>query len=212
MTRVVLDKNPDPNLEEKFVYVRNLLEQNTMNSITYSEPFLKTRFIVDMIPSIKNPIIYLDFDLLYSGYITSETITSIPNVTLLQPTKSNWNEILKTILQRISQEKVTLIIDSLNGFYNLFYENQDVGRVVNSYIMLFVSISKMSESNVFLTTMVKRKDKDQWVLSNTGRQVIETDKMTKIQLEKKNSHLELKIESNSKPSEKTTIEINSELI
>jgi len=212
MTRLVLDKNPDPKLEEKFAKVRNLFEQNTMNSITYSEPFLKTLFLADLIPSLKNPTIYLDFDLLYSGYIISETIPSIPNVTLFQPTKSNWNEILKTILPRISQEKSTLIIDSLNGFYNLFYENQDVGRLVNSYIMLFVSISKMSESNLLLTTMVKRKDKDQWVLSNIGRQVIETKKMTKIHLDKKNSHFELNIRSNSDSTEKQTIEINSELI
>ena len=106
MTRLVLDKNPDPKLEEKFANVRNLFEQNTMNSITYSEPFLKTLFLADLIPSLKNPTIYLDFDLLYSGYIISETIPSIPNVTLFQPTKNNWNEILKTILPRISQEKI----------------------------------------------------------------------------------------------------------
>ena len=72
--------------------------------------------------------------------------------------------------------------------------------------MLFVSISKMSESNLLLTTMVKRKDKDQWVLSNIGRQVIETlKKMTKIHLDKKNSHFELNIRSNSDSTEKNIL-------
>jgi hypothetical protein len=212
MTRLVLDKNPDSKLEENFANIGNLFEQNTMNSITCSEPFLKTVFLTDFIRSLKTPIIYLDFDLLYSGYIISKTIPSISGVTLFQPTIGNWNKILKSILQRISQEKTTLIIDSLNGFYNLFYENQYVGRLVNSYIMLFVSISKMSESNILLTTMVKHKGKDQWVLSNTGRQVIETKKMTKIHLAKKNSHLELYIRSNNNSEEKLKIGINSELI
>ena len=212
MTRLVLDKNPDPKLEEEAISIRNLLEQNTVNSIRYAEPFLKTLFLTNLIPILKKPIIYLDFDLLYSGYITSESVPSFQNVTLVQPTQSNWNEILKKILQRISQEKSIVVIDSLNGLYNLFYENPDSGRLVNSYIMLLISISEMSKSNILLSTMVKRKEKDQWVLSNTGRKVLEVKKMTTIHLDKKNSVVELNIHSNGKSIKKKTLQISTELI
>ena len=68
---------------------------------------------------------------------------------------------LKTILLQISQEKSTIIIDSVNGFYNLFYEIKNVGRLVNSLIMLFVCFSKMSNSHLIITTMVKQKNKDE---------------------------------------------------
>ena len=134
----MLDKNPESIPNDNFNNIKKIIQQNTINSITYTEPFLQTVFLSNLIPLIKNPVIYLDFDLLFSGYIASGTISSNSSVTLLQPTRSNWDEMLKTILKQISQEKSVIIIDSINGFYNLFYEKKNVGRLVNSLIMIFV--------------------------------------------------------------------------
>ena len=161
MTRLVLDKNPEPKLDENIDDIKKTIEQNVASSVTYSDPFLKTIFFTKIVPSLKKPIIYLDFDLLFSGYIASGIISSNSAVTLLQPTRSNWNEMLKTILKQISQEKSTIIIDSINGFYNLFYEIKNVGRLVNSLIMLFVCFSKMSNSHLVITSMAKQKNKDE---------------------------------------------------
>lgn len=212
MTRWVLDKNPKSFLNENIDYIKKILQHNTINSITYTEPFLKTIFLANLIPSIKNPVIYLDFDLLFSGYVTSGVISSNNTVTLLQPTKSNWNEILKTILKQISQEKSTIIIDSINGFYNLFYEIKNAGRLVNSLIMLLVCFSKMSKSHLIITTMIKQKNKDEWVLSVTGRHIVETKHMTKIHLDKKNGNLKMTVFSNGNNKEKLSTLIKSELI
>ena len=125
----MLDKNPESIPNDNFNNIKKIIQQNTINSITYTEPFLQTVFLSNLIPLIKNPVIYLDFDLLFSGYIASGTISSNSSVTLLQPTRSNWDEMLKTILKQISQEKSVIIIDSINGFYNLFYEKKKCWKV-----------------------------------------------------------------------------------
>lgn len=212
MTRWVLDKNPNSIPNDNFDNIKKIIQQNTINSITYTEPFLKTVFLTNLLPSMKNPVIYLDFDLLFSGYIASGTIPSNSTVTLLQPTKNNWNEMLKNILKQISQEKSTIIIDSINGFYNLFYEIKNVGRLINSLIMLFVYFSKMSNSHLIITTMVKQKNKDEWVLSIIGRHTIETKQMTKIHLDKKNGNLKMTVDSTGNNKEIHAALIKSELI
>ena len=208
----MLDKNPESIPNDNFNNIKKIIQQNTINSITYTEPFLQTVFLSNLIPLIKNPVIYLDFDLLFSGYTASGTISSNSSVTLLQPTRSNWDEMLKTILKQISQEKSVIIIDSINGFYNLFYEKKNVGRLVNSLIMLFVFFSKMSNSHLLITSMVKQKNKDEWVLSVTGRHTVETKQMTKIHLEKKDGNLKMTVVSNGNNKEIHKALIKSELI
>ncbi len=212
MIRWVLDKNPNSIPNDNFDNIKKIIQQNTINSITYTEPFLKMVFLTNLLPSLKNPVIYLDFDLLFSGYVASGIISLNSEVTLLQPTRSTWNEMLKTILKQISQEKSTIIIDSINGFYNLFYEIKNVGRLVNSLIMLFICFSKMSNSHLIITTMVKQKNKDEWVLSVTGRHTVETKQMIKIHLDKKNGNLKMTIDSNGNNKEIHTALIKSELI
>ena len=212
MTRWVLDKNPNLISNDNFDNIKKIIQQNTINSITYTEPFLKTVFLTNLLPLIKKPVIYLDFDLLFSGYIASGIISSNSTMTLLQPTETNWNEMLKNILKQISQEKSTIIIDSINGFYNLFYEIKNVGRLINSLIMLFVCFSKMSNSHLIITTMVKQKTKDEWVISIIGRHTVETKQMTKIHLDKKNGNLKMTVVSNGNNKETHAALIKSELI
>ena len=212
MTRWVLDKNPNLISNDIFDNIKKIIQQNTINSITYTEPFLKTVFLTNLLPLIKKPVIYLDFDLLFSGYIASGIISSNSTMTLLQPTETNWNEMLKNILKQISQEKSTIIIDSINGFYNLFYEIKNVGRLINSLIMLFVCFSKMSNSHLIITTMVKQKAKDEWVISIIGRHTVETKQMTKIHLDKKNGNLKMTVVSNGNNKETHAALIKSELI
>ncbi len=45
MTRLVLDKNPEPKLDENIDDVKKTIEQNVASSVTYSDPFLKTIFL-----------------------------------------------------------------------------------------------------------------------------------------------------------------------
>jgi len=182
MTRFVLDKNPELDFIKVF-------ESHILNLIMHSDPFLKQNFLNKIILTTNYPVIYLDIDLLFSGYVTSKIITPNQGLTIFQPNRQKLLDIIKTILLEISKKKSMLIIDSLNGLFNLYHENKDAGRLVNSYIMLFVSIAKNSNSKVIISGMTRRKNNEEWVLSITGRHVFESKKMTLIQLERKNSNI-----------------------
>jgi len=184
----VLDKNPDQNSLIEFNEVKKYLEKNTLNSVLCTEPFVKAAFLSKLVEQINVPILYLDFDLLYSGYVNASILPSKANVSLFSPSESDWNQILQKILMMILKEKSIVIVDSLNGLYNLF-DGKEVGRLVNSYIMLLVFVAKESDSRVLVVSMARKKDGEEWVLSPTGRHVIDAKKMTSLYLKKENSQI-----------------------
>ena len=158
------------------------LEQNTLNMIFYEDSFAKTRFFTNTISEWSTPISYFDFDLLYSGYIKSGITSAVKNITLLCPDNNNLHKNIKSVMDNISKKKSLVIIDSLNGFFNLLEGKKDAGRIVNALLMLLVSAAKNAKSIIIVGSLSKQNDKKDWVLSNTGRHVIESDYMTKIQL------------------------------
>ncbi len=114
-----------------------------------------------------------------------------PNVSLYAPSKEDWNEILKKILLVVLNQKSIVIIDSLNGLYNIL-DGKDIGRLVNAYIMLITFVAKESGSSVLFSSMVRKKDKEGWVLSPTGRRIVDT-KMTKLYLKKFDSQVSMQV-------------------
>ncbi len=187
----MLDKNPDTSSSDGISKVKEYLNENTLSSVLCTEPFVKAAFLSKLIDQIDTPIVYLDFDLLYSGYVNSEIITKNENVSLFAPSKDDWNEILKKILLMMLNQKSVVIIDSLNGLYNLF-DGKDIGRLVNAYIMLLVFMAKESGSSILFSSMVRKKEEEGWVLSPTGRRIVDT-KMTKMYLKKYNSEITMQV-------------------
>jgi len=182
----VLDKNPDQHSLIGLNEVKKYLEKNTLNSILCDEPFVKAVFLAKLIEQIDVPILYLDFDLLYNGYVNAEMLPRKVNVSLFSPSKNDWDQVLKKILMMILKEKSFVIIDSLNGLYNLF-DYKDVGRLVNAYVMLLIFVAKESDSSVLVVNMARKKDEEEWVLSPSGRHVVDTKIMTNLYLKKQNS-------------------------
>ena len=213
MIHLAMNKNPEQYSDEDFSSIMKIIELNTLNSIMFSGPFLKTIFLNKLILKTNTPIFYLDFDLLYSGYITSNIISLRNGVTLYPPTKEDWIKTLKTILLKLSENKSMLIIDSLNGLFNLYNEKKDAGILINTYIMLLSCVAKMSNSCIILPSITRKKNDEGWVLSVTGRHVIESKQMTRIQVDQINSNMIVNMideKANSKQSIK--IPIQSELI
>ncbi len=213
MPRFVLDKNPEIYSDDSLSELMKIFEINPLNSIMFSDSFLKTVFLNKIIQATNNTIYYLDFDLLYSGYITSNIISKNNRVILYQPTKNDLLEIFKKILYIVSKEKSIVILDSLNGFFNLFNENKDAGRLVNSYIVLLSTISKMSGSFVIFASLAREKDDEGHVLSITGRHVVDSKNITKILTEKMNSNIVAKVlGEKNKPKNLLKIPIGMDLI
>ena len=111
----MLDKSPDQILDSKLVHIQNEFKEKIPNIILCSEPFHKAEFLNKLINSVENPIIFVDLDLLYTGYVESGMIQKKSNLTIFHPSKENWKEKFTEIITKVSQEKFLVIIDSFNG-------------------------------------------------------------------------------------------------
>ena len=178
-------KNHDNTSKPEIILnLQNILRQNKINSVLYSDPFLKAGFISKLVEDLKLDVLYLDLDLLYSGYIVSGMIKTPQNLTLFQPTFEVLNNTLAKILVDLSTKKSVVIIDSLNGLYNMLNKKKDIGKLVTSYVMLLASIAYSTGSYVVITSMVRFKKEEGWVLSPTGKRLIEAKNGEQILLEK----------------------------
>lgn len=198
-----------PNNEENSISPEKILSKNHINSILYSDPFLKAGFISRLVKDTTIDILYLDLDLLYSGYVVSGQIQSQKNLTLLQPTSDTIGEILTELLSKASNTHSLIVVDSLNGLFNLLNQRKDVGKTVTSLVMLIASIARITNSYLVLASMARFKKEEGWLLSPTGKRLIETKNSKRILLEYANDGIELtSLEDSSKqhiPADKIPI-------
>ena len=172
---MVLDKTPEQTLDSDLTYVKEEFSNKNPNIILCSEPFLKAEFLNKLIDSINYPVIFLDFDLLYSGYIVSEMIKKNDKVEIYHPSKIDLKKIISEIAKKISDKKFLVVVDSFNGFYSIFDEKES-GRFINTSLMLLASIGIKSGSSVVITAIARKNDSDEWILSPGGRHVIDSKK------------------------------------
>ena len=187
---MLLDKNPN-NITQSFdSEVKKLLKINAIHNIICTEPFDKISFFEKITTMFSNQIIYLDFDLLFCGYIKSGLLNSNDKLFLYCPTEKSWIKEFEGILRKILEKNCIVIIDSLNGFYRLFDEKES-GRLVNFFIMFLGYLARETDSLVMFSS-VARLDEENWVLIPSGRKLIEAKTISKIFLKRKNGKLALK--------------------
>ena len=171
----MLDKSPEQILDNNLIYIQNEFGQNNTSMVLYSEPFHKTEFLNRLINEINEPVIFVDLNLLYSGYVESGMIQKKKNVVIFCPNKMNWKEKLSEIITKISEKKNLVVIDSINGVYNMF-DGLESALFVNSCIMLLSSIGKQVGSSVIVTASVRKKENNEWILSPGGKHIIKSEK------------------------------------
>ncbi len=171
----MLDKNPEQILDNNLTHIQKEFGKNTPSIVLCSEPFHKAEFLNRLINSVKNPIIFVDMDLLYTGYVESGMIQKKNNVTIFLPDKISWREKLLEIITKISKEKFLVVIDSFNGVYNMF-DDLESARFINSCIMLLSSVGRQTSSSVVITAMARKKENNEWVVSPGGKQIIKSGK------------------------------------
>ena len=172
----MLDKNPKQILNIDLAQMKNKFSDKSPNIILCPNPFLKTEFLNKLIDSDTFPVIFLDFDLLYSGYIFSGMIKKNENVKIIRSSKINWENDLKEVIKKISEEKVLVILDSLNGVYNMFDEIEST-RFINAIIMLLSSVARYTKSIIVATAMAIKNDDGEWILSPGGRHLMDSKKL-----------------------------------
>ena len=188
MINDLLSKNPEP-INSK---IENILEQNLLNIIYYENSFAKTKFLIKTIEKWDIPTFYLDFDLLYSGYVKANMVPTPKNVTLLWPNGENFRENLESIIEKISMTRSVVVIDSLNGFFNVLNDD-NAGMLINSFIMMLASSAKNTKSIILVGSLSKLNEENEFVLHSSGRHVIDNKHMEKIQLVESEDLLKINI-------------------
>jgi len=188
----VLDKNPEINLNDNLEYFQNEFKKNVPSLVLCSNSFHKIEFLSKLIIFEKNPIIFVDMDLLYSGYIESKIIKQKKDLVIFRPNKLDWKEKLSEIICKISEKEFLIIIDSFNGIYNLF-DNLESARFVNSCLMLLSSLGKQNDCTVVVTGMAKNKDNSEWILSPGGKHIMKLSETNLYFLKKIQNKLTIRI-------------------
>ena len=189
---MVLDKNPEINLNDNLEYFQNEFKKNVPSLVLCSNSFHKIEFLSKLIIFEKNPIIFVDMDLLYSGYIESKIFKQKKDLVIFRPNKLDWKEKLSEIICKISEKEFLIIIDSFNGIYNLF-DNLESARFVNSCLMLLSSLGKQNDCTVVVTGMAKNKDNSEWILSPGGKHIMKLSETNLYFLKKIQNKLTIRI-------------------
>ena len=176
-------------LFENFETAKNKMLPCSTNLIFYNDAFSKTKFMSKIMESFEDPIIYLDFDLLFSGYLESGHIEKPPNMEIIKPDSKNLKDLLPSVLTKISSQKTILIVDSLNVLYS-FIDNDNQAILVNSLIILLTTNAKFSKSILFVTCLGQKKD-DDWVLP-TGRHILEFENVNRFEINENDAKIKIK--------------------
>ena len=136
-----------------------------------TEPFDKMEFLDVMINCTTYPVIFVDMDLLYTGYVESGMIRRRDNVKVFCPGRQDWMAEFAKIVLASSKERTLVVIDSLNGMHGAF-DDIESARFVNSCIMLLASLGRQADSPVIVTAMTRPGNNRGWVLAPGGRQII----------------------------------------
>ncbi len=170
--------------------MHEMIFSKNLGSISFDDAITKTYFFHKLSSLEEAPIIYLDFDLLYSGYLTANILPQNKNFEIYRPNENTWKEILADVLEQISKRHHLVIIDSLNGFFVTLANQKDSGRIVNSVLVLLASLGQKTNSVVLAGSLSKYKEEG-WVLPALGRHVIQIEKMNLFSVRKQNSHFSL---------------------
>ena len=198
---MVLDKNPEQILDNNLTHIQNEFRKNMPSIVLCSEPFHKMEFLNRLINSIKSPIIFVDMDLLYTGYVESGMIQKKDNVVIFHPNKVSWREKLSEIISKVSKEKFLVVVDSFNGVYNMF-DDLESARFINSCIMLLSYVGRQTSSSVVITAMARKKENNEWVISPGGKQIIKSGKTGIFFLKKIENNLVISTFENSDTNSK----------
>ena len=169
---VMLDKSSELILDDNLINIHEEFKKRIQSTILCSEPFYKVEFLNKLISSVEDIIIVIDLDLLLTGYVNSGIIEKKDNVTILNPNEENLKREISEVMAKISLKKSLVIIDSLNGFYNILNDKHDSAKFINSCIMLLASIAKKTNSTIIVTSTARKNDSEAWVTAPGGKKVV----------------------------------------
>ena len=149
------DYDPPASLSPESL-IQKLADQGSLSIILCASPIRKTRFLGMLADLSPGPVSYVDTDLLYAGCTRAGLYKGRGHITLICPDQKTWRRDLAGLISAASSERTTVIIDSLNGIYEMF-GGPDSAMSANSQIMALASLARQAGSSVVVGAMVRRK-------------------------------------------------------
>lgn len=169
-----MDKSSEQSLSFDVSNITTEFFSKKSNLVLCKDVFDKAKFLNYLFTNTNDQIILLDTDLLMTGYFQSQMIPKRDNLMVFSPDESTWKLHLTEIIAKFSDKRCLIVIDSLNGAYNLF-EGLESIRFVDSCIMLLLSMIKKSNSLLIITVSARQNKEKSWVLSPGGKEIINSE-------------------------------------
>lgn len=116
----------------------------------------KTRFLRAAAGATAGSVLYMDTDLLYAGCARAGLGRIRDCTTLVCPDQDTWHRDLASAISASSAGRMTVIIDSLNGIYEM-YGGADSAMTANTHIMALASLAGQAGSAVIVGVRVRRR-------------------------------------------------------
>ncbi len=165
-----MDKNPYRISADSLGQIREDFSSHNPNIILASDPFHKAELATSLLRSADCPVIFLDFDLMYSGYVAARLVERRENVRIIRTSRGGWQETLHGVLGKISVARSMVIIDSFNGFHSMYGEKESA-RFVNASLMLISYMGSFRKCPVVALALARRNAQNRWILSPGGRHI-----------------------------------------
>ena len=147
------------------------------NIVLCSKPFHRIEFLEEMIGATDLPTVFVDTDLLYSGYVESGMIPKRKNLEIVSPaTRADWRDVLQeTAAKADGGQTAMIVIDSFNGMYSAFGDGLKAGRSVSSYVMFLSAVASQCGCPLIITCVARKRRMDgRWLLSPERRHLIQS--------------------------------------
>ncbi len=127
--------------------MKELVDWKALSIILCTDSVKKTRFLAMLADMAPRPVSYLDIDLLYAGCVRAGLCKRRGHITITCPDQETWHEDLVDVISASSAEKTIVVIDSLNGAYEMF-GGPDAAMSANAQIMAVASLARQAGSSV----------------------------------------------------------------
>lgn len=132
------------------------IRKGALSIILCADSIRKTRFLGMLADMTTEPVCYLDTDLLYAGCTKAGLCRANQNTTILCPDGNTWHRDLARTISKASSKKMMIVIDSLNGVYEMF-GGPNAAMSANAHIMVLASLAAQSGSSVVMGAVARKR-------------------------------------------------------
>lgn len=144
------------------------LPAGRLSSVVCGDPLLKASFLGAVASGAGAPVLYLDFDLMYSGLLAAGELRAPPGLRLYRPGRAELPGALREVLGEISGRASVVVVDSLNGLVSAV-GGAGAGRLAASYLMMLDFVARTTGTRAVAASVARDRGGGDWALSPTGR-------------------------------------------